>query len=176
MSLFGSDALDAQSLGALLEHELKDIYDAEFQILEALPKMIEAANEPELKKAFRDHMAQTQMHVSRLEQCFKSMQIEPARITCDGMKGVIKEGAHVLKGEMDPAVKDDALIGAAQRVEHYEMASYGAARAHAKHLHLNDVVELLDTTLSEEGDADKLLTKIAITMHKHLAKAEAMAV
>lgn len=170
MSLFMPSKVNAPSLYAFLEHELHDLYDAEHQIIEALPAMIEHANNPELKKAFRDHLAQTRTHVTRLEACFKKMNLEPKRMTCDGMKGVIKEGEHVLKGDMDPAVKDDALIGAAQRVEHYEMASYGSARAHAQNLELNDVADLLDTTLEEEGETDKLLTKIASTMHKQFAK------
>jgi ferritin-like metal-binding protein YciE len=168
MSIFSS-ALNAQSLHALLTHELHDLYDGEFQIIDALPHMIEAATDKDLKKALHDHLRQTQDHVTRLEKCFQLMKEEPARMTCDGMKGIIKEGEHVLKGNMDPAVKDDALIGAAQRVEHYEMAGYGTAREHAKFLGYADVASILDQTLDEEGAADKLLTSIAKSMHKELA-------
>ncbi len=172
MSLFGTDALKAPSLHALLYHELQDLYDAEFQILEALPQMIEQANGEELKKALRDHRDQTKQHVTRLEECFNLLQEKPNRTSCDGMKGLIKEGEHVLKAhDLDPAVKDDALIGAAQRVEHYEIAGYGTARDHAKHLGYKDVAALLDKTADEEGAADHLLTKIAKEMHKELAKA-----
>jgi ferritin-like metal-binding protein YciE len=160
---------DAPSLHALLEHELKDLYDGEHQIIEALPLMIEQATHPELQKAFRTHLEETKKQVTKLEQCFKIMQVEPERVTCDGMKGIIKEGQHVLKADMDPAVKDDALIGAAQRVEHYEMAGYGCARNHAKHLGYNDMAELLDEILDEEGATDKILTKVAENLHKELA-------
>lgn len=170
MSLFKSDAVDAQSLHALLSHELKDLYDAEHQILEALPMMIEQATAPELQKALKEHLAETKMHVKRLEDAFGMINEKVERITCDGMKGLIKEGQHVLKGTMDPAVKDDAIISAAQRVEHYEIASYGSARDHAKHLGFKEMAELLDATLQEEGNADHALTAIAKDMHKELAK------
>lgn len=171
MSLFKSDAVDAKSLHALLTHELKDLYDAEHQILESLPMMIEQAHSAELQRALKEHLAETKMHVKRLEDAFAMMNEQPERITCDGMKGLIKEGEHVLKGTMDPAVKDDAIISAAQRIEHYEIASYGSARDHAKHLGFKEMAELLDTTLDEEGKADHTLTAIAKDMHKVLAKA-----
>lgn len=171
MSLFTSDTLKAPSLHALLYHELQDLYDAEFQILEALPMMIDEANGKDLKKALRDHRDQTKQHVTRLEECFTLMQEQPKRTSCDGMKGLIKEGEHVLNAQLDPAIKDDAIIGAAQRIEHYEIAGYGTARNHAKHLGYKGVAEILDKTCDEEGAADHLLTKIATEMHKELAKA-----
>lgn len=170
MSIF-SNKHDAQSLYVLLEHELKDLYDGEHQIIEALPMMIEQASHPDLKKAFRTHLDETKTQVTRLERCFRILQVEPARVTCEGMKGIIKEGQHVLKGDMDPAVKDQALIGAAQRVEHYEMAGYGCARNHAKNLGFDDMAEILDSILDEEGATDKILTKVAAIEHKELAHA-----
>ena len=171
MSFFKSDTVDAKSLHALLTHELKDLYDAEHQILEALPMMIEQATNPELQKALKEHLAETKMHVKRLEDAFAMMNEKAERITCDGMKGLMKESEHVLKGTMDVAVKDDGIIGAAQRIEHYEIASYGTAREHAKNLGFDKMAELLDATLKEEGNADHTLTAIAKTMHKELAKA-----
>jgi len=170
MSLLSPHKVDAPSLHALLYHELQDLYDAEHQILEAIPEMIEQANSPELKTAFRNHRDETVVHVTRLEDCFNIMQEKAKRETCAGMKGLIKEGEHVLKGDMDPAVKDDAIIGAAQRIEHYEIAGYGTARDHAKHLGFKDMAAILDATLQEEGKADHTLTEIAKKMHKELAK------
>lgn len=170
MSLLMPTKVNAESLHVLLAHELKDLYDGEHQIIEALPAMAEQATHPDLKRAFEAHLEETRLHVTRLEDCFNLMQIKPERHTCDGMKGIIKEGHHILKGDMDPGVKDDALIASAQLVEHYEMAGYGSARDHAKHLGLYDVAKLLDTTLDEEGKADHLLTEIAKNMHKEMGK------
>jgi ferritin-like metal-binding protein YciE len=171
MSILNPGKVDAPSLHVLLSHELKDLYDGEHQILEALPKIIEQASNPELKTALEAHRKETELHVTRLEDCFNMLEMKPERATCDGMKGIIKEGQHVLDGEMEMAVKDDALIGACQRVEHYEMAGYGCARDHARHLGFQEIAKLLDATLQEEGNADHTLTKIAVTMHKEMAKA-----
>lgn len=171
MSLLSPSAVDAKSLHVLLDHELKDLYDGEHQIIDTLPEMIEQATNPDLKRALSDHLKETELQVTRLEDAFNILQTKPERVTCDGMKGIIKEGQHVLKGDMDPAVKDDAIIAAAQRVEHYEMAGYGSARDHAKHLGFYDIAQLLDTTLNEEGKADQLLSRIAGAMHKEMAKA-----
>lgn len=171
MSLLHPGKVDAPSLHVLLAHELKDLYDAEFQILDALPKVIEQATDLDLKKALEEHRRETENHVTRLEDCFNMLEMKPERIHCDGMGGVLKEGEHVLKGEMDSGVKDDALIGACQRVEHYEMAAYGCARDHAKVLGFMEIAKLLDATLQEEGTADHTLTKIAHAMHKGVAHA-----
>lgn len=171
MSLLHPGKVDAPSLHVLLSHELKDLYDAEHQILDALPKVIEQATDLELKKALESHMRETENHVTRLEDCFNVLDTKPERIHCDGMAGVLKEGEHVLAGTMDSGVKDDALIGACQRVEHYEMAAYGCARDHAKVLGFLDVAKLLDETLQEEGNADHALTKIAHAMHTGVAHA-----
>ena len=172
MSIFAPAAVKAPSLHALLDHELQDLYDAEFQILEALPKMIEQVTDKDLKHALSHHMKETETHVTRLEKIFSLLQENPKRMTCDGMKGLIKEGEHVLKGDMDPTVKDDAIIGAAQRVEHYEMAGYGTARQHAKNLGFKDIADILNETLQEEGAADHKLSEIARKMHQGMPHAK----
>lgn len=170
MALFTHDKVDAPSLHVLFLHELKDLYDAEHQILDALPTMIEQAMSPELKHALEEHQKETELQVTRLEDAFNMLEEKPARETCDGMKGILKEEQHMLSGHMDPSVKDEALIAAAQRVEHYEMAGYGSAREHAKTLGFDDIAKLLDATLQEEGNADHTLSAIAKDMHKVLAK------
>ena len=150
-----------KTLDQLLEHELEDLLSAEQQLLEALPLMEQAANDPELKAAFRNHLKQTKAHITRLEKAFKALGLEPKAHTCKGMQGLIKEGDEIIKNATDPAVMDAGLIGAAQRVEHYEIAGYGTARAHAETLGHMELVDLLQTTLDEEGDANKLLTQLA---------------
>ena len=154
-------SVKAASLKALLLHELEDLYDAEFQILEALPKIIECVTSAELSEALEAHRKETEGQVARLEDAFQALGHKPKRETCDGMKGVIKEGDHVLQGEMPNAVRDAAIIGAAQRVEHYEIAGYGTAKAHAKELGQDDVAKLLDANMKEEMAADGKLSKIA---------------
>jgi len=145
----------------LLLDQLKDLYDAELRLTEALPRMAEAAQATELKSAFESHLQETEHHVQRIEQVFHMIGEEPERQTCDAMKGLLKEGEHVLDAEGDMSVRDAALIAAAQRVEHYEIAGYGSARAFAQRLGLESVAALLQQTLNEEGNADKLLTRIA---------------
>jgi len=149
------------SMDKLFEHELEDLLSAEKQLIEALPLMAEAANDPALKTAFKDHLKQTKTHVTRLERAFKTLGKEPKAITCKGMQGLIKEGDEIMKDVTDPTIMDVGLIGAAQRVEHYEIAGYGTARAHAESLGHVELVDLLQTTLDEEGDANKLLTQLA---------------
>jgi ferritin-like metal-binding protein YciE len=141
--------------------ELKDLYSAENQILNALPKMEKAATLPALKKAFATHLQQTKGHVKRLEQIFESLGKSPSGKKCKGMEGVIKEGAEVLDAEMPPEIRDVALISAAQRVEHYEMAAYGTARTYAEELGNENIATLLAQTLDEEKETDKLLTQLA---------------
>lgn len=154
-------SVKAASLKALLLHELEDLYDAEFQILEALPKIIECVKSSELSDALEAHRKETEGQVARLEDAFQALGHKPKREGCDGMKGVIKEGDHVLHGEMPDDVRDAAIIGAAQRVEHYEIAGYGTAKAHAKELGEHDVAELLHENMKEEMKADEKLSKIA---------------
>jgi ferritin-like metal-binding protein YciE len=149
------------NLNDLLIDQLKDIYNAEAQLTKALPKMAKAATNPELKEAFETHLAQTEEHISRLEQVFESLGEKAKGKTCAAMKGLIEEGSEVIKEDAEPSVKDAALIAAAQRVEHYEIAAYGTVRAYAERLGQKEAVKLLDKTLKEEGETDKLLTQIA---------------
>ena len=158
MAMFGHHF---NNLNDLLVHELKDLYDAEQRLTEALPEMAEAAHSGQLKNAFVTHLQQTKTHVDRLEQVFNRLNTSAERETCPAMKGLIQEGQEIIKAKGDPATLDAGLIAAAQKVEHYEMAGYGSARTHAMQLGLNDVAQTLQQTLDEEGQADKLLTQIA---------------
>ncbi len=159
MGIFASEEFN--SLQELFEHEIKDIYDAELRLVDALPKMAEKAREPSLKKAFKDHLKETEVQVERLEEVFTKLGREPERVKCAAMVGLISEGDEILDAAGDPDVLDAALIGAAQRVEHYEIAAYGTARTFARRLGNSYVAELLQQTLDEEGAADKKLTNIA---------------
>ncbi len=149
------------SMDKLFEHELQDLLSAEQQLVEALPLMAEAANDTALKNAFKNHLKETKTHVTRLERAFKKLGKEPKAVTCKGMQGLIKEGEEIMKDVTDPAIMDVGLIGAAQRVEHYEIAAYGTARSHAEALGHVELVDLFQTTLDEEGNANKLLTQLA---------------
>lgn len=149
------------SLNDLFVNQIEDLYDAEQRLTKALPKMAEAANSSQLKQAFQSHLTETEGHVSRLEQIFREVNVDPKRETCEAMKGLIAEGEEMVKTNGDPEVKDAALIAAAQRVEHYEMAGYGTARAFAKRLGLNQAATLLEQTLQEEKAADQKLNTIA---------------
>src|SRR6187455_3309658 len=137
------------SLNDLLIEELKDLYDAEHQITKALPKMATAASSPQLKSAFTSHLSETEGHIRRLEQVFNLLGEKPARKTCKAMKGLLEEGDEVLKEDADPVVKDAALIGAAQRVEHYEMAGYGTLRTFSLTLGFDEVATLLQENLEQ---------------------------
>jgi ferritin-like metal-binding protein YciE len=152
----------------LLVHELNDLYSAETQIVEALPKFVETATAPPLRQAFDDHLTITKAQVRRIEDCFKALnETIDKKIVCAGMKGLITEGNKLVtqtqQRQAEPAVLDAALIAAAQRVEHYEIAGYGCARTFAQTLGLTKVADLLQQTLDEEGEADKLLTELAET-------------
>jgi len=149
------------TLKKLFVDQLKDIYDAEHQIVEALPKLVKAASSDELKEAFSEHLEQTRNQIERLESVFSECGEAPARKTCKGMKGLLEEGEEAIKDESAGAVKDALLIGGAQKVEHYEIAEYGTLRAWAEELGLEDAVDLLGETLDEESDADERLTSIA---------------
>ncbi len=159
MGIFTSEEFN--SLEELQERELRDMYDAEIRLTEALPKLAEKASSPALKRAFAGHLRETEKHVERLESIFESLGIDAERETCAAMTGLIKEGEQVLDAEGDPNVLDAALIAAAQRAEHYEIAAYGTARAFARQLGNEYVVELLEQTLDEEKAADQKLTMIA---------------
>ena len=149
------------SLQKLYIEELRDLYNAENQLVKALPKMAKHASHQELKRAFEDHLEQTKEHVERLDEIFKRLEERPTGKTCKGMKGLIEEGSEILEKDGDASVLDAALIGAAQRVEHYEIAGYGTVRTFANMLGENEATELLQQTLDEEGEADKLLTELA---------------
>ena len=157
--MFGKMKLE--SLKSLYLDELKDAYDFEHQILDALPKMEKTATAEELKSAFREHRAQTERQVERLEQVFASLGEKPERKTCKGMKGLIAEGEEYLKARGDKDTIDASLISAAQRVEHYEMAVYGTLREYARVLGVPDQGRLLQQNLDEEKGADQKLTQLA---------------
>ena len=150
-----------ETLGDLYLNELRDLYSAEKQLLEALPKMAEAASSSQLEQAFAEHLDQTRGHVSRLGQIFDALGEEPSGETCKAMEGLIKEGEDYVKAGGDRDVRDAGLIGAAQRVEHYEIAGYGTARALALRLGESEAADKLQATLEEESEADLKLTEIA---------------
>src|SRR5690606_19366810 len=131
------------------------------QLISALPKMADAASSPELRQAFQTHLAETRRQRDRIVQCFHLLGREPEMESCEAMSGLISEGDEIIGLDGDPEVKDAALIAAAQRVEHYEIAGYGCARSFAQRLGHSDVAALLQQTLEEESHADKLLTDIA---------------
>src|SRR5436190_17641875 len=149
------------TLKDLYVSELKDLYSAENQILKALPKMAKAASNPSLKSAFQEHEAQTQGQVQRLEQIFQQMGKGPGGKACKGMQGLIEEGEEMMKEDAEPEVLDAALIAAAQRVEHYEIAGYGTVRTYAQQLGETQAARLLQQTLDEEGETDKKLSSLA---------------
>jgi ferritin-like metal-binding protein YciE len=158
MKLFSNEF---NSLQDLFVNQLEDLYDAEQRLTKALPKMADAATSSQLKQAFQSHLVETQGHVSRLETVFAQLGVEPKRETCDAMKGLIVEGEEMINATGDADVKDAALIAAAQRVEHYEIAAYGTVRTFAQRLGLNQAAVTLQQTLQEEGAADHKLTAIA---------------
>jgi ferritin-like metal-binding protein YciE len=154
-------SLKLNSLRDLYLEELRDLYSAETQLIKALPKMAEAATHSQLKQAFTDHLEETENQAARLEQIFEALNESPEGETCQAMEGLIKEGSQMIKAEGDSVVIDSGLIGAAQRVEHYEMAGYGTARSLAQRLGEDEAAALLQETLDEESNADTLLTEIA---------------
>ena len=149
------------SLRELFIEQLRDIYSAENQLVKALPKMAKAASSSELQTAFTNHLEQTREHVERLETIFANLDEEPEGETCKGMAGLIAEGKEAIDADGEDDVKDAWLIAAAQRVEHYEIAAYGTARAFARQLNNEYAAELLEQTLDEEKAADQKLTMIA---------------
>jgi ferritin-like metal-binding protein YciE len=150
-----------ETMKELLLDELQDLYSAETQITKALPKMAKASSASDLKHAFESHLQETEGHVQRLETIFKHLKESPKGKTCEGMKGLLKEGDERVKEGGEPEVLDAGLISAAQRVEHYEIAAYGSARTYAELLGESEIVKLLEQTLEEEKAADQKLTKVA---------------
>ena len=153
--------MQMNSLQELYIEELKDIYSAEQQILKALPKMMKAASDRELQRAFAQHEKQTQQQVKRLDRIFRELGETPRGKKCKGMEGLIEEGAELIKEKPEPEVLDAGLIAAAQRVEHYEIAAYGTVRTYAEQLGHSEHASLLQQTLDEEGETDKLLSSLA---------------
>lgn len=150
-----------QNMHDLFVRELSDLHSSESQILDALPRMAGAAQSDQLREAFERHVAQTEVHRERLDQVFQMLDATPSGEKCRGMAGLLAEGAMLLDGEPRSEILDAALIGAAQRVEHYEIAGYGCARTYARILGLDDGVRLLQQTLDEEGQTDHALTRLA---------------
>ena len=154
-----------ESLRELFVEELKDVLNAENQLVKALPKLAKTATSPELRKAFEGHLQETKTHVKRLEQVFRELGMAPKGKKCKAMEGLVEEGAEIMEEDMDGALMDAGLISAAQRVEHYEMAAYGCLRAWAETLGETEAVDLLQQTLDEEKAADEKLSKIAETVN-----------
>ena len=154
------EKMAAENLNELFVEELRDIYDAEKQLTKALPKMAKATEDEQLRTAFEDHLEVTRQHVSRIEEVFKLMGIAAKGKTCEGMKGLISEGEKAIE-ELEGTVLDAALIAGAQKVEHYEIATYGTLATFAEVLEMSDAKDLLGQTLEEEKEADQKLTAIA---------------
>lgn len=152
--------MSLDSLEKLFLEELKDVYNAEKQLLRALPRMAKAAESPELQQAFNKHTKETQGQVQRLERVFQELGQSARGKTCKGMQGLIEEGKEVMEKEGEGPVIDAALIASAQRVEHYEIAAYGCLRTYAQLLGLEQAVQLLQQTLEEEEATDKILTEL----------------
>lgn len=153
--------MELETLQDLYIHELKDLYSAEKQIIKALPKMIKAASNEQLAAGFQEHLEQTKEHAARLEKLLESHDETTRGPKCKGMEGVLEEGAEMIEEDADEDVRDAGLIAAAQRVEHYEMAGYGTARTYAEMLGDKEGAKVLDTTLKEESETDKKLSKLA---------------
>jgi ferritin-like metal-binding protein YciE len=153
--------MNLETLKELYVEELRDLYNAENQLIKALPKMAKGASSDELKEAFEKHLEQTKGHVQRLEQVFEELGEKTKGKTCQAMKGLIEEGSEILKADGEDSVLDAAIIVAAQKVEHYEIASYGSVRTFAQLLGQDKSAELLQQTLDEESEANELLNKLA---------------
>jgi ferritin-like metal-binding protein YciE len=163
--------MQKDSLRELYIDELRDLYNAETQLVKALPKMAKASSNDQLREAFEEHLRQTTEHVSRLEQIFEQLKEKPSGKKCLGMEGLVKEGSETLKEDFTEELKDAAIIGAAQRVEHYEIAGYGTVRAFAELLGESEQVSLLEQTLEEEKQADQKLTELAQEINSQAAEA-----
>lgn len=150
-----------KTLDDLLEHQLKDLYSAEKQLIEALPKMIEATQDDKLRKSFETHLEETKEQKKRLERVCEIIGISPGRMKCKAMEGLVEEGEEAIDEKATPEVKDASLIAAAQRIEHYEIAGYGTAAHFAKRLGHEEAAQLLEETLKEEQKTDTLLNKLA---------------
>jgi ferritin-like metal-binding protein YciE len=161
-----------ENLKELLLEELKDLYSAEKQIVKALPKIIKGAASADLKEAIKEHLEVTKGQVTRLEEVFSHLEQKPKAKHCKGMEGLLQEGAECLQEEKAGPLRDLQLIGAAQRVEHYEVAAYGTAKAMAEKLGKSEAAELLNETLEEEEEADKKLTEVAESLYEEVPTGE----
>jgi ferritin-like metal-binding protein YciE len=165
--------MEMQSLKDLFIDELKDLYSAENQILKALPKMVKKATSPQLKAGFEKHLKETEGHVERLDKIFQELDENPKGKKCKGMEGIIADGKELMEEDAEPEVMDAGLIGAAQHVEHYEMAGYGCVRTYAELLGLNNIAKLLQKTLDEEKATDEKLTELASNINVEAEAEEA---
>lgn len=161
-----------ESVRQLYIEELRDLYNAETQLVKALPKMAKASSNDELRQAFEEHLRQTSEHVSRLEQIFEMLDEKPSGKKCLGMEGLVKEAAETMKEDYEDAVMDAGIIGAAQRVEHYEIAAYGTVRTLAELMGENEHVTLLEQTLEEEKQTDQKLTDLAEDVNSEAMETE----
>jgi len=152
--------------------QLKDLYSAETQLIKALPKMAKAATNPDLAEGFKEHLEQTKEHAARLEKIFKELDEKPTGKKCKAMAGLVEEGSETIKEDASPAAKDAALIAAAQRVEHYEIAGYGSVKTFAHLLGEEDAAKLLEQTLQEEKDTDAKLTEAAESINVEAEEGE----
>jgi len=157
----GKGIMNLETLKELYLNELRDLYNAENQLIKALPKMAKGASSDELREAFEKHLQQTKGHLRRLEEVFEELGEKTKGKTCQAMKGLIEEGSEVLKADGDDSVIDAGIIVAAQKVEHYEIAGYGSVRTFAQLLGQDKSAELLQETLDEESEANELLNKLA---------------
>lgn len=158
--------MKVDSVEKLLINELKDLYSAEKQITRALPKMAKAATSEDLRSAFQTHLEETRGQIERLDRVFEILGKTAGGKTCQGMKGLLEEGAETMEETAEGELRDAAMIAAAQRVEHYEIAAYGTVRAMAEMMGQKEMAQLLQETLDEEGNTDKELTKIAMSVNK----------
>ena len=156
--------MSLDTLEKLYISELRDLYSAENQLLKALPEMAKGASSPDLKDAFQKHLEQTKGHVERLEELFEQLDESPKGKTCQAMKGLIEEGSEILKEEGEESVLDAGMIVAAQKVEHYEIASYGSVRTFANLLGQDEAARLLQSTLDEESETNEILNRLAETV------------
>ncbi len=164
------EIMSVDSVEKLLVDELKDLYSAENQITKGLPKMAKAASTPELRTAFETHLKETEGQIKRLDRAFEILGKSSGGKTCKAMKGLLEEGSEVMESTAAGEVRDAAMISAAQRVEHYEIAGYGSVRAYAELLGQSEVAQLLQQTLDEEGETDKKLTQISKKVNKQAHK------
>lgn len=164
--------MSVDSMEKLFVNELKDLYSAEKQITRALPKMAKASTSEDLREAFQSHLEETKGQIERLDRVFEILGKTAGGKTCQGMKGLLEEGQEVMEEAEEGELRDAAMIAAAQRVEHYEIAAYGTVRTLAQMMGQKEIAQLLQETLDEEGNTDKKLTKIAMSVNKEAQRTQ----